>query len=119
MCHLDEESDSLLYALRVSTGFSWSLSLRGIALNRSLCPLLMATQEQLTSVFEVCQFLEALNTYHVCEGNSEERFLELSHSRKGRFLDVSGNDKMLFMFLYTMFFHNRDEGSCKGGRCAT
>ena len=33
MCHLDEGSDSLLYTLRVSVEFFWSLSLRGIALN--------------------------------------------------------------------------------------
>ena len=80
MCHLDEGSDSLLYTLRVSAGFSWSLSLRGIALNRSLCPLLIATPELMASVYDIFQFLEALNTYHVCEGNSDERFLQLSHS---------------------------------------
>ena len=33
VCHLDEGFDSLLYALKVLTTFSWSLSLRGIALN--------------------------------------------------------------------------------------
>ena len=118
VCHLDEGSDTLLYALRVSTGFSWTVSLRGIPLNRSLCPLLIACPEQMTSVSDVCQFLEALRTCCLCEGNSDERFLQLSHSRSGRFLDVSGNEtcKRLFMYNICIF---RDEGSRQGGRCAT
>ena len=92
VCHLDEGSDFLLYSLKVSTGFSWTLSLRGIALNRRLCPLLTASTEQMTSAFDICQLLESLNTYRLCEGNSDERFLQLSHSRRGCFLDVSGNE---------------------------
>ena len=41
----------------------------------------------MASVYDI---LEALNTYHVCEGNSDERFLQLSHSQHGRLMDVSG-----------------------------
>lgn len=91
ICCFDEASDSLLYSLRIANCFSWTLSLRGVALNRSVCPLLTAYPELMASPLDVLHLLKALSSFLVCEGNSDQKFLKLSHSRKGCFVDVSGN----------------------------
>ena len=75
VCHLDEGSDSLLYALKVLTAFSWSLSLRGIARNQRLCPLFTSFPEQMTSAFDICQVLEALSTYACVKETQMRDFL--------------------------------------------
>ena len=91
ICCLDEGSDALLYSLRISHGFSWALLLRGVPISRSSCPLLTASPELLMSAGDICHLLVALDSFRICEGNSDEKFLRLSHSRKGTFVDVSGN----------------------------
>ena len=89
--YLDEGLQSCLYVLRISLGFSWTLSLRGVTLNSSTCPALNALPEFLPSAADVGRVLTTLTTLHVCEGNADERFIRLADSWKGRFLDTSGN----------------------------
>ena len=91
ICCLDEGSGSLLYSLRIASGCSWTVSLRGVALNRSVCPLLAAYSEHIASALDVFYLLNALDSFLVCEGNSDEKFMKLSHSQKRCFMDVSGN----------------------------
>ena len=91
VCCLDERATSVLYAVIISRGFNWTVSLRGCNLDKHSCSLFNTSPEILTSVSAVCLLLVALRSFRVCEGNSDERFLNISKSRKGQFMDASGN----------------------------
>ena len=90
VCNLDKGSVSLLYTLKVQHGFYWTLSLRGKSLDINTCPLLAALPQTLRSLSCISVITKELNSYHVCEGNFDERFLKLSRLRKGVFMDTSG-----------------------------
>ena len=90
VCRLDEGSTGVLYALRITEGFSWSFSLRGLRLNCSICPILATFPGTLTSASDVCDVSSELSSFRVCMGNCDEKFLELSRLRKGQFMDASG-----------------------------
>ena len=85
-----EDSTSIHFALRIQQGFTWTVSLRGVPLKRDACPLLQMFPDSLVSVTRVHCVLESLNACHVCEGNSEEKFLKFSKLRRGVFTDASG-----------------------------
>ena len=77
VCCLDEASTSVFYALRIQQGFRWMVSLRGVSLKRDTCPLHTAFPETLMSVASVRLVAARLISYHVCEGNMEDKFLKL------------------------------------------
>ena len=85
VCCLDEGSTSVLYALRVAES-SWTVSLRGLKLDRNACPLLTTSPETVTSISDVSLILSKLCSCRVCAGNSDEKFLKLSYLRKGVFI---------------------------------
>ena len=87
VCCLDEKATSVLYAVIISRGFNWTVSLRGCNLDKHSCSLFNTSPE---TVSAVCLLSVALRSFCVCEGNSDERFLKLSKLCKGRFTDASG-----------------------------
>ena len=97
VCCLDEGSTSVLYALRVAES-SWTVSLRGLKLDRNASPLLTTSPETVTSISDVSLILSKLCSCRVCAGNSDEKFLKLSYLRKGVFMDASG--KMIKYYIY-------------------
>ena len=62
VCCLDEGSTSVHYTLRIQQDFRWTVSLRGISLQRDTCPLIAALPELLASVSMVCAVTETLST---------------------------------------------------------
>ena len=86
----------MFYAVVISHGLYWTVSLHGCNLDWHSCSLLDTLPETLTSVSAVCLLLVALRSFRVCEGNSDERFLKLSKLRHGRFMDALGNVVLLF-----------------------
>ena len=89
VCHL-EDSTSMHFTLRIQQGFSWTVFLRGVLLKQDTCPLLQTFPESLLSATRVRCVAERLTACHVCDGNSEEKFLKLSNFRRGVFTDAAG-----------------------------
>ena len=56
-----------------------------MALDQKTCALLASFPKQINKATDVCYITEALHTYCLCIGNSEDRFLKLSKNRKGHF----------------------------------
>ena len=83
VCNLDEGSVSVLCALKIQHGLCWVLSIRGKSLDFNTCPLLAALPKTLGSLSSFSFITKELNTYRVCEDDSDERFPKLYHLRKG------------------------------------
>ena len=64
--------------------------LRGVLLKQDACPLLQTFSESLLSATRVRCVAERLTACHVCDSNSEEKFLKLSNLRRGVFTDAGG-----------------------------
>lgn len=73
MCRLDEGSTGVLYALRITEGFGWVFSLRGLRLDRSICPILATFPDTLTSASDVCDVSSELSSFRVCVGNCDKK----------------------------------------------
>ena len=115
VCCLNEASVSIFFALRIQQGFCWTVSLRGVDLKRDTCPLLTALPESLKSASSIHLLTTRLTTYHVCEGNMEEKFLKLSKLRKGVFTDasVTANCCYVHMCAYLLYVYLFTQGRRK------
>lgn len=47
--------------------------------------------QQLSTVSDVGETLQFLQSYHVCTGNEDENYFILQAARKGIFMDFTGN----------------------------
>ena len=91
LCCLEtaRQPPTLRYSITIQKDFTWLLSAFGRNVTRS-CHALLSTPDVLDSVDKVVQFLFTVQHCKVCEGNSDEKFLEVAKRRDGIFKDQSG-----------------------------
>ena len=74
--------------LCVSSDFSWKLFLSSLEICH--CTLLANSPQRVRSVRDVVVLLTTLDSMRICDGNSDAKFLTLSLSHKGVFMDSHG-----------------------------
>ena len=112
----------VLYTLQINLTFMDFLFARSSCQSKQSSPPRALPVHSLTAA-DVCQLLVSLRSFHVCSGNSELRFLLLSFSRKGCYLDASQLISCMPMYIaclliFCMTFFSRYTTSCKERSCA-
>ena len=96
LCSLDTSRDPpiLRYSISIRGDFTWLVSVYGRTITHQSCCALTSVPEVLDSVDKVAHLLSTLDRCRVCEGNPEDKFLQVSQRREGIFKDHSGKVKL-------------------------
>lgn len=80
------------FVVTISTNFTWSLFININQINLQHCKSLQGyIHSLLDSPEKVLDLLSCLETKHLCNGNPDDKFSEISKHRNGTFLSPSGN----------------------------
>ena len=80
---------TLEVALCIKEDFTWQLQVRGVSLSFLSTPL-SSFPPTLVSVSAVERLLSFVNSCTFCCGNLDKKYQSLAESKKGKFIDVSG-----------------------------
>jgi len=90
----------LRYSITIQECFSWNMSAFGFTVSPQLCRVLSTTPDKLDNVHMVKQFISVIDCCKVCEGNSDETFMEVAKRRDDIFKDQSGKISYDVLDLY-------------------
>lgn len=88
----DRESPVLRFSLIIRDDFTWVLSFTGQVIDSQSCRALSNAPRLLDCADTVVQFLSLVQHCKVCEGNMDEKFMEVAKRRDGIFKDHSGKE---------------------------
>ena len=92
-CKLDVKSHGsapdVCFSLQISNDFSWKAFFHGKKLSHESA-VLKTLSFKLTNAEHVKKILQGLDSSRPCQGNPDDRFMALLHSRKGVLKDHSG-----------------------------
>ena len=86
----DRQSLSVTHCLTISSDLSWTLSVHGMKIDASVCPLLNKISMKLSNKTSLQQLLSLLENSMVCPGHPDEQFIEMAKAKKGKFLSRDG-----------------------------
>lgn len=77
LCCLDPGSTYIKYTLRITPDYHWTLLFKGTPIQLETCLLLADLSSTVRSAGDVQEVIEEIDSYRVCESNSDEKFLKL------------------------------------------
>lgn len=83
----------------IQADFHWRFVCHGRQVLPAKCPLLSTLPSTLQSVTGLEQALTLLDGAKICEGNTDEKFHDLSKARKGCFMGATGVFLKMLVFL--------------------
>ena len=84
-----ESNVAVQYMLKISSDFTWTVK-KGQIVIPTRCSIFSDIALEMNTVKSVIEILTLLDTSKLCCGNNDEKFMELSAWRGGKFMDLSG-----------------------------
>lgn len=105
----------ITFSLTIEENFEWQLCMQGGVIHLESNGLLDPVPHFLSSVSAVHSVISFVNSCSMCCGNTDEQFIPLAVSRKGKFLDALG---MIYSYTFLLLIPVHSF-PCIGQKCHT
>lgn len=96
LCCLEtgRETPIIKYSFTIRENFTWFLRVFANCVVPKFCCVLSNAPDVLDSIDKVMQIISIVEHCKICEGNSDDRFMEVAKRREGVFKNRSGKTKI-------------------------